>query len=182
METRPRGPKCILLASYSLVFCFLGVIWISANIFKYGNIKFFTSNLYWKNKNIWQCKSVATLTQPGLSCSLPPRWGCVCFPISRSRFRLPAWLLEAGSSRSVPQPGLGGRNDHLKRTGIVLGGRERLADFLYTSWGRGAFSLWPSPLCAHTLGDFYLGTVLRRYHLPKICPATRITHEQQMWK
>lgn len=104
METRPRGPKCVLLASYSLVFCLLGFIWISANILKYGTIKLFTSNLYWKNKNIWQCKSMATLTQPGLSCSLPPRWSCMCFPISRSIHPADFDYLSGFWRQAVPDP------------------------------------------------------------------------------
>ena len=93
-----------------------------------------------------------------------------CFPKDPpSRLTLPAQLLEAGSSRSLPQPGLGGRNDHLKRRGIVLGERE----LALTSF-RPASGETPLPVASpvytpwetFTLGHSSGGTICHNRALP----------------
>lgn len=93
-------------------------------------------------------------TPPGLSCSLPPRWGCPCFPVSRSTQPADSHYCLAPRGRQFQMLALAwplGQKWSSQEDRDCLGGEgETGSDFLHTSLGGGALSLWPSPLCTHT--------------------------------
>lgn len=145
--------------------------------------------MYWKKYIFGNAREGISARQHSARAELlPPPWGgCTCFLISQSfsfpftsflsfsyylssQFTLPAWLLEADGSRSLPWPGLWCRNYHLRKTGIITGGQR---DWLWLPLDQlgGPLCLWPSPLCTHSgsifiLGQSSAGTICQKHAVP----------------